>query len=99
MRRLRVWINLLLLLLPLLLLGIGAVSFVRGVFGYLNSNRRLAGTLSAEATRSLGREVRIGDVQITGNLWGIDAANKVELRDVYIANGVTPSSGAFMRAN
>ena len=93
MRPLRVWTNLLLLLLPLLLLGIGGIQLVRGVFAYLNTNKRLAGTFSAEATRALGREVRIGDVQITGNLWSMDAANKVVLSDVSIANGVSPGSG------
>jgi autotransporter translocation and assembly factor TamB len=84
-RHLRFWINSLLLLVPLILLSVGAYRLVRGMFGYLNSDARLAGTMSAEATRALKREVRIGDVKITGNLWGLDASNIIDLRDVSVA--------------
>ncbi len=95
MRATRFGINLLLIVLPLVLLYIGASRYVRGVFVYLNTDARLAGTLSAEATRLLGREVKVGDVHITGNLWGLSAKNSIELRDVAIAENSTLDKGVF----
>lgn len=84
MHRLRLWTNILVMLLPLLILLGSATRFVQGIWKYLNSDARLAGVASVEATRALGREVRIGDVKITGNLWGLAAENRVELRNVSI---------------
>lgn len=95
MRATRFGINLLLIVLPLVLLGWGASRYVRGVFAYLNTDARLAGTMSAEATRLLGREVKVGDVHITGNLWGLSAKNSIELRDVAIAETTTLDKGVF----
>ena len=97
MRFLRVPINALVLLAPLVPLGIGGYKTVRGVFEYLNTGQRLAGTLSAEATKALGRNVRIGDVKITGNLLGFTAHNEVELRDVSIAETASPNSPTLAR--
>jgi hypothetical protein len=99
MRRLRFWLNTILPLVPLLIIGLGAIRLVRSVIAFLNSNRRLAGTMSAEATRALGREVRVGDVHVTGNLWSFDASNRIDLFDVSVANGPTLASGAIARAN
>lgn len=99
MRQLRVWINLLVLFVPLLLLGISAVVLVRHLFAYLNSGARLAGTLSREATLSLGREVRIRDVKITGNLWSLSAPNRVDLYGVEVAEGKTLAEGVFAGAD
>src|SRR5690349_16192640 len=98
MRRLRFLVNSIILVVPLLILGFGATRLVQSVFHYLNTGRRLAGTMSAEATRALGREVRVGDVRITGNLWSLSAANRVDLFDVTVANGPLPSDGTFVRA-
>ena len=95
MRATRFGINLLLIVLPLVLLYFGASRYVRGVFRYLNTDARLAGTMSAEATRLLGREVKVGDVHITGNLWGLSAKNSIELRDVAIAETSTLDKGVF----
>ncbi|HLJ53645.1 MAG TPA: DUF748 domain-containing protein, partial [Chthonomonadaceae bacterium] len=95
MRRLRIGLNLILLAAPLLFLITGGVRLVRGVFAYLNSNQRLAGTMSAEATHALGREVRVRDVYITGNLWSLDAANRIDLFDVAVANGPVLADGAI----
>ena len=95
MRRLRICLNLIILVAPIVFLGMGSIRLVRGIFNFLNTNRRLAGTMSAEATRAIGRVVRVGDVKITGNLWGIDAANRIDLLDVYVANGKSPSDGAL----
>ena len=75
MRFLRVPINALLLFGPLVPLGIGGYVDRAGAFlRYLNTGQRLAGTLSAEATKALGRNVRVGDVKITGNLFGLNGA-------------------------
>ena len=98
MRRLRFLVNSIILLVPLLFLGIGATRLVQSVFHYLNTGRRLAGTISAEATRALGREVRVGDVHITGNLWSLSAANRVDLFDVSVANGARVSDGELAHA-
>ncbi len=97
MRFLRLPINALLLFAPLVPLGIGGYVTVRRVFVYLNTGQRLAGTLSAEATKALGRNVRVGDVKITGNLLGLTAANRVELRDISIAETASPDSPILAR--
>ena len=97
MRYLRVPINAALLFAPLVPLGIGGYVTARRVFDYLNTNQRLAGTLSAEATRALGRSVTVGDVKITGNLFGFTAHNEVELSDVTIAETASPNSPVLAR--
>ena len=97
MRFLRVPINALLLFAPLVPLGIGGYVTVRRVFVYLNTGQRLAGTLSAEATKALGRNVQVGDVKITGNLFGFAAHNEVELRDVSVAETASPNSPILAR--
>ncbi|HZT43405.1 MAG TPA: translocation/assembly module TamB domain-containing protein [Chthonomonadaceae bacterium] len=99
MRQLRFGINLVVLLIPLLILGIGASLLVRHVFAYLNSGARLAGVVSREATISLGHEVRVADVKITGNLWSLSANNEILLKDVAVAEGKTFASGTFVRAD
>ena len=63
----------------------GGVERVRSVFRFLNTNARLAGTMSAEATRLLGREVKVSDVEITGDLWSLSSANFVRLKQVSLA--------------
>src|SRR5579871_3675811 len=98
MRPLRLGLNLAVLLVPLLLLGIGALLLVRHVFAYLNSGARLAGVISREATLSLGHEVRVGDVKITGSLWSLSANNMIALKDVAVAEGKTFAGGTFVRA-
>jgi len=98
MRRLRFWTNFLFLLIPLSILCAGAFRLVQQIWGYLNSNARLAGVLSVEATRALGREVRVGDVRLTGNLWSLSAANRLELRDVFIAEEPAAPTSPFARA-
>ena len=70
------------MLVPPLILAVGAVSRVKSLFVFLNSNARLAGTLSAEATRLLGREVKVSDVEISGNLWSLSSKNVVRLKGV-----------------
>src|SRR5690242_600236 len=95
MRRLRACITVLLVIVPLAYLGVGSYRFVHGLIAYLNTGARLAGTLSAEATRLLGRDVRVGDVKVTGNLFSLAATNRVELRDVSIAENVRPPYGQF----
>ena len=97
MRFMRVPINALVLIAPLVPLGIGGYKTARGVFEYLNTGQRLAGTLSAEATKALGRNVRVGDVKITGNLLGFAAHNEVELRDISIAETASPNSPTLAR--
>ena len=99
MRHLRFSINVLVLLLPLALLLAGGVVTVRRVFGYLNTDARLAGTISAEATRTLGREVRVGNVHISGNLWGLSAPNTVTLSDVSVAEATGVNSPMLLRAD
>src|SRR5579871_6483766 len=98
MRHLRFWINCLLLLIPICFLSIGAYRRVQGVFAYLNSNKRLAGAVSTEATRLLGREVRVDDVHVSGNLWSLDSSNTVDLFDVFVAASGTNARSPFARA-
>src|SRR5579871_5286227 len=95
MRHLRFWIICLLFILPIGMLCIGTYRFVHRIFAYLNSDARLAGTMSAEASRMLKREVRIGDVHITGNLWSLSAPNTLELSDVSIAESSKFPDGPF----
>jgi hypothetical protein len=99
MRHLRSWTNGLFLLIPLCILGAGAYRFVRQIWGYLNSGARLAGVLSVEATRAAGREIRIGDVRLSGNLWSLSSANRLELRAVSIAEGPGAYSRPFAQAD
>lgn len=98
MRRLRFWINTLILLVPLGFLALFTNLMVRRLWTYLNSNAQLAGILSAEATRALGREVRVRDVKITGNLWSLAAKNKIELFGVSIAQDPAFPGTHFARA-
>gem|GEM_PF-4850252 len=98
-RVVRFGIHSLLIVLPLIVLAFGASRYVRGVFRYLNTDARLAGTMSAEASRLLGREVRIGDVKITGNLWSLTAKNSIELRNIAVAAETTLDKGIFARAD
>src|SRR5690349_17923287 len=99
MRTLRLGINLVVLLIPLVILGISASLLVRHVFDYLNSGARLAGVLSREATIALGHEVRVGDVKITGHLFSLSANNVIKLENVAVAEGKTFASGTFVRAD
>lgn len=99
MRLVRFLINSLVLILPLTIVGVGAYRCVHRIFAYLNSNARLAATLSTEATRALHREVRVGDVRITGNLWGLSARNSVELRNVFVAQSPSAPGPAFARVD
>lgn len=95
MSRLRFGINATVLLVPIGLLGVQSIRFVRGVWTYLNTGARLAGVASVEATRALGREVRVGDVKIRGNLWSLNASNRIELLNVDVAEGAALSAGRF----
>ncbi len=87
------------MLLPLCLLGVGSYRCVHGVFAFLNSSSTLAATISAEATRLLHRSVRIHEVKITGNLWGLKAPNTVELRGLSIAEKTAGDPRPFARAD
>lgn len=97
MRHTRFCINLLLLFVPLSVLVIGSWLLTRRVFEYLNTQSRLAGVLSTEATRALGRRVHVGDAVITGNLWGLSARNRIDLRNVMIADAAD-AGAPFARA-
>jgi autotransporter translocation and assembly factor TamB len=98
MRRLRFWINALLFLVPICVLSVGAYRFVRRVFGYLNTDARLAGTASAEATRALGRRVVIGDVKLSANPFGLFGASRIVLKNIFVANSATDDTTAFVQA-
>ncbi|MCS6777432.1 MAG: translocation/assembly module TamB domain-containing protein [Chloroherpetonaceae bacterium] len=95
MRSLRSWVNLLLLLLPLLWLGIGASRLLRDVCSHLLSGQRLAWIVSAEATRQLEREVRIASLHWSGNLREWNAPFRVEARNVQVAEKDLLASGIF----
>ena len=99
MHRLRFWINALIFLLPICVLSVGAYRFVRRVFSYLNTDARLAGTASAEATRALGRRVVIGDVKIDANPLGLFAPGHVTLKNIFVANSPTDDRTAFVQAS
>ena len=99
MRRLRLLINALLFLVPICVLGVGAYRFVRRVFSYLNTDARLAGTASAEATRALGRRVVIGDVKIELGPFGLFGASRVVLKNIFVADSPTDDTTAFVRAS
>lgn len=99
MRSLRLWINALIFLVPICVLGIGAYRFVLRVFSYLNTNARLAGTASAEATRALGRRVVIGDVKLDANPFGLFGASQIVLKNIFVANSPTDDTTAFVQAS
>ncbi len=94
---LRRWLCSTVFLVPLLLLAVGAVRRVQGIFAFLNTNARLAGTLSAEASRLLGREVRVQDVQISGNLWNLASKNVIRLKSVSLEDD-TGTGTSFVTA-
>ncbi|MCW3095072.1 MAG: hypothetical protein JWL77_690, partial [Chthonomonadaceae bacterium] len=98
MHRLRLWINVLLFLVPICVLSVGAYRFVRRVFSYLNTDARLAGTASAEATRALGRRVVIGDVKLDANPFGLFGASHIVLKNIFVANSPTDDTTAFVQA-
>lgn len=98
MRRLRFVFNLLIFLVPICFLSVGAYKFVQRIFGYLNTNARLAGTASAEATRALGRRVVIKDVKLGPNLFGLFGSNRIELRNIFVADSPVDDKTAFVRA-
>ncbi len=98
MRRLRLLINALLFLVPICVLSIGAYRFVQRIFRYLNTDARLAGTASAEATRALGRRVVIGDVKIDGHPFGLFGASRIVLKNIFVADSPTDDTTAFVRA-
>lgn len=98
MRRLRLSINALIFLVPICVLSVGAYRFVRRVFGYLNTDARLAGTASAEATRALGRRVVIGDVKLNPNPFGLFGASRIELKNIFVADSPTDDTTAFVQA-
>lgn len=99
MRRLRFVINALLFLAPICVLSVGAYRFVRRIFNYLNTDARLAGTASAEATRALGRRVVVGDVKLGPNLFGLLGSNRIVLKNIFVANSPTDDETAFVRAD
>lgn len=98
MRSLRLGINLLLLLLPLLWLGMGASRLLHSVCSYLLSEQRLAWIVSAEATRQLEREVRVGSLHWEGSLREWSTPFRVEARNVQIAEKDLLASGIFASA-
>jgi hypothetical protein len=97
MRRLRVSLNLLLLVAPAGLLCLFACLLVQRVWNYLNSGPRLAGIFSVEATRALGREVRVQSVVFKSNPWSL-LPNRLELGGLSVANGPTSQTGYLARA-
>src|SRR5437868_1537500 len=98
MSRLRLWINVLLFLVPICVVGVGAYRFVQRVFNYLNTDARLAGTASAEATRALGRRVVIGDVKLDANPFGLFGPSRIVLKNIFVANSPTDDRTAFVQA-
>jgi hypothetical protein len=98
MRRLRFWINALIFLVPICVLSVEAYNFVRHVFGYLNTDARLAGTASAEATRALGRRVVIGDVKFDRDFLSLFGTGHILLKDIFVADSPTNDEIAFVRA-
>lgn len=99
MRLQRFTTTLLIVCVPLGILTVGTVRLVQRVWSFLNTDARLAVIVSQEATRALGREVKVGGVKLTGNLWGLSAENRVELSDVAVAEGKTLREGAFASAD
>jgi hypothetical protein len=98
MRRLRFCLNLVLILAPVGLILLFAGLLMRRVWIYLNSGPRLAGVLSVEATRALGREVRIKSVVFRSNPWSL-LPNRVELGGISIAQGVGSASPPLVQAD
>jgi hypothetical protein len=96
MRRVRSSLNLVLFAAPAGLLCLFAGRSVVRVWNYLNSGPRLAGVFSVEATRALGREVRVRSVIFKSNPWSL-LPNRVELRQLSIAGGV--GNGNFVQVD
>ncbi len=82
----RFWLNLLFTFAPPIVLLLGGYSFLRENFDFLNSSPRLASLLSSEITLRLGREVHVRSVLIADNWWKIFGSQKIELRNVAIAD-------------
>ena len=97
MHRLRVWLNLLLAVVPLLFLGAGASKFVQTLLDYLNRHQQIARVLSVEGTRFLGSEIRVGDLTFTGDLFSYNSTNLIVFKDVFIAGGSSPNSLPIFR--
>ena len=98
MRRLRFWFNATLLVVPVGLVGVGSYGLVKSVWNYLNTDARLAGLLSTEATRALGREVRIQDIHFRFAPWSL-RPNRVELSGISIAQYPTINNILFAHAD
>ena len=94
MRRIRFWINITFLIVPPVLLTLGTVTLTRHIWDYLNTDARLAGLISTEATRALGREVRVRDVKFRFSPWNL-LPNRVELSDISIAQYPSLNSALF----
>ena len=98
MRRLRFWINVTLFVVPVGFIGVGSKRLVTSVWNYLNTDARLAGVLSTEATRVLGREVRIQDIHFRLAPWSL-RPNRVELTGISIAQSPTINNILFAHAD
>ncbi len=98
MRRVRSLFNLTLFIVPPVLVAGGATVLVRRIWTYLNGDARLAGLISVEASRALGREVRVGDIKFQRGPWSL-LPNRVELDDISIAQYPTLNSALFAHAD
>lgn len=98
MRRVRSLFNLTLFIVPPVLVAGGATILVRRIWTYLNGDARLAGLISVEASRALGREVRVGDIKFQRGPWSL-LPNRVELDDISIAQYPTLNSALFAHAD
>jgi AsmA family/TamB, inner membrane protein subunit of TAM complex len=98
MRRGRFWFNFTLLIVPPVVIGTGATILARRIWAYLNTDAHLAGLISTEATRALGREVKVGDIKFLASPWSL-LPNRVELRDISIAQYPTLNSALFAHAD
>ena len=98
MRRVRLLFNLTLFIVPPVVVAGGATVLVRRLWTYLNGDARLAGLISVEASRALGREVRVGDIKFRTGAWSL-LPNRVELDDIRIAQYPTLNSALFAHAD
>lgn len=98
MRRLQYVLNAILIAIPLAVLFAYAYHFAGRLSTYLFTGRRMAGVISQEATRLLGREVRIADIRLTGNLFNLYAHNRLDVFGIRVEQGPTPIGGRFATA-
>lgn len=83
MRRIRFWLNTLLLLAPLVALGVGGYHSLGRALGYLTSGGRLAAVVSTEATRILHRRVVVRSIRFRSSAWSL-LPNQVQVTGVSI---------------